>query len=100
MPPRRVWLWVCWTGWPDEVTVPVIVADAGYGRSVSFRLALEERGWSYIMAVDPKEIPQPGNGTDTGPHRGRGNDQGCALRSQVTAADARLTTWPSCGADG
>ncbi len=37
--------------------VPVIVADAGYGRSVAFRLALEERGWSYVMAVDPKEVP-------------------------------------------
>ncbi len=41
------------------LTVPVIVADAGYGRSVSFRLALEERGWSYVMAVDPKEIARP-----------------------------------------
>ncbi|MHA5055147.1 IS701 family transposase [Streptomyces sp. SD15] len=39
--------------------VPVIVADAGYGRSVAFRLALEERGWSYVMAVDPKEIARP-----------------------------------------
>ncbi|MEU7516778.1 IS701 family transposase [Streptomyces sp. NPDC042898] len=39
--------------------VPVIVADAGYGRSVSFRLALEERGWSYVVAVDPKEIARP-----------------------------------------
>lgn len=39
--------------------VPVIVADAGYGRSVSFRLALEERGWSYVMAVDPKEVARP-----------------------------------------
>ncbi|MFF3342748.1 IS701 family transposase [Streptomyces flavidovirens] len=38
------------------LAVPVIVADAGYGRSVSFRLALEERGWSYVVAVDPKEI--------------------------------------------
>ncbi|MFI1106335.1 IS701 family transposase [Streptomyces melanogenes] len=38
--------------------VPVIVADAGYGRSVSFRLALEERGWSYVVAVDPKEVVQ------------------------------------------
>ncbi|WP_199571680.1 IS701 family transposase [Streptomyces murinus] len=36
--------------------VPVIVGDAGYGRSVSFRIALETRGWSYVMAVDPKEI--------------------------------------------
>ncbi|WP_199821067.1 hypothetical protein [Streptomyces fulvoviolaceus] len=33
----------------------VIVADCGYNRSVSFRLALEERGWSDGMAVDPKE---------------------------------------------
>jgi hypothetical protein len=37
-------------------TVPVIVADAGYGRSFSFRLALEQRGWGYVMAVDP---PRP-----------------------------------------
>ncbi|MFF5475065.1 transposase [Streptomyces achromogenes] len=26
------------------------------GRRVSFRLALEQRGWTYVMAVDPKEI--------------------------------------------
>ncbi|WP_189944355.1 IS701 family transposase [Streptomyces aurantiogriseus] len=41
------------------LAVPVVVADAGYGRSVTFRLALEERGWSYVMAVDPKEIARP-----------------------------------------
>jgi SRSO17 transposase len=41
------------------LAVPLIVADAGYGRSVCFRLALEERGWSYVMAVDPKEIARP-----------------------------------------
>ncbi|CAM5518164.1 IS701 family transposase [Streptomyces rimosus] len=41
------------------VAVPVIVADAGYGRSVSFRLALEERGWFYVLAVDPKESARP-----------------------------------------
>ncbi|MET9515846.1 transposase [Streptomyces sp. NPDC002994] len=35
------------------------VDDAGYGHSVSFRLAPEERGWSYVMAVDPKEITRP-----------------------------------------
>ncbi|MFG3253243.1 IS701 family transposase [Streptomyces sp. NPDC048172] len=39
--------------------VPVLVADAGYGRSVSFRLALEARGWSYVMALDPKETARP-----------------------------------------
>jgi SRSO17 transposase len=47
------------------LAVPVIVADAGYGRSVSFRLALEDRGWSYVMAVDPKEIARP---ADAVPH--------------------------------
>ena len=36
--------------------VPVIVADCGYGRSVGFRLAPEERGWSYVVAVDPKPV--------------------------------------------
>ncbi|MER7408460.1 IS701 family transposase [Streptomyces sp. NPDC000070] len=41
------------------LVVPVIVADAGYGRSVSIRLAPEERGWSYVMAVDPKQIARP-----------------------------------------
>ncbi|MFI1607648.1 IS701 family transposase [Streptomyces griseofuscus] len=41
------------------LAAPVVVTDAGYGRSVSFRLALEERGWSYVMAVDPKEIARP-----------------------------------------
>ncbi|MFJ9041882.1 IS701 family transposase [Streptomyces sp. NPDC102406] len=39
--------------------VPVLVADAGYGRSVGFRLALQERGWPYVMAVDAKEIARP-----------------------------------------
>ncbi|MFP3989520.1 IS701 family transposase [Streptomyces sp. E11-3] len=39
--------------------VPVIVADSGYGRSVSFRLALEARAWTYVMAVQPKEIARP-----------------------------------------
>lgn len=34
--------------------MPVIVVDAGQSRSVSFRLALEGRGWPYVMALDPK----------------------------------------------
>ncbi|MFF5139257.1 IS701 family transposase [Streptomyces sp. NPDC013157] len=41
------------------LAVPLVVADAGYGRSVCFRLALEERGWSYVMAGEPKEIARP-----------------------------------------
>ncbi|MFE9069003.1 hypothetical protein [Streptomyces violaceusniger] len=37
----------------------MIVVDVGHGRSVSFWLALKERDWSYVLAVDPKEIVQP-----------------------------------------
>ncbi|MFF4752916.1 transposase [Streptomyces sp. NPDC001270] len=48
------------------LVVPVIVADAGYGRSVSFRIELEERGCSYVMAADPKEIARP---VTAGPHQ-------------------------------
>ncbi|MFF4504093.1 transposase [Streptomyces sp. NPDC001401] len=40
-------------------SVPVLVADAGYGRGVYFRLALEERSCSYVMAVEPKETDRP-----------------------------------------
>ncbi|KUM91867.1 transposase [Streptomyces yokosukanensis] len=52
------------------LVVPVIVADAGYGRSVSFRLALEERGWSYVMAVDPKGIARPATAEPSQPAYG------------------------------
>ncbi len=37
----------------------MLVADAGYGRSVSFRLALRDRGWSYVLAVEAKEVARP-----------------------------------------
>ncbi|KUF12884.1 hypothetical protein AT728_39960 [Streptomyces silvensis] len=47
-------------GLPDRLAdelgrAPVIVADAGCDRSVSFRQALEDRSWSYVVAVDPEE---------------------------------------------
>ncbi|MFF4029592.1 IS701 family transposase [Streptomyces sviceus] len=58
-------------GWLPSV--PVIVADCGYGRSVCFRLALEERGWSYIVAVEPKEIARPaGAKPELPPYQGWG----------------------------
>ncbi len=38
------------------LAMPVIVADAGYGRSISFRLALEERGWSRIQRSDHPQL--------------------------------------------
>ncbi|MFC9853896.1 IS701 family transposase [Streptomyces prasinus] len=53
--------------WPPRV--PVIVADAGYGRGVSFRLALEQRGWSHVMTVDPKEIARLAMAEPCSPHR-------------------------------
>ncbi|MFD7920106.1 transposase [Streptomyces sp. NPDC059740] len=52
------------------VAVPLLVADAGYGRSVSFRLALEERGWSCVMAVDAKEVVQPASAVPVQPGQG------------------------------
>ncbi|MGW2232227.1 transposase, partial [Streptomyces formicae] len=39
-----------------DLTVPVVVADCGYGRSVGFRLALEDRGLNYMVAVEAKEV--------------------------------------------
>jgi SRSO17 transposase len=35
---------------------PVVVADAGYGASTPFRLALEERDLSYVLALTGKEV--------------------------------------------
>ncbi|MFD9864461.1 IS701 family transposase [Streptomyces alboflavus] len=42
-----------------ELRAPVVVADCGYGRGVGFRLALEERGLSYAVAVEAKEVAHP-----------------------------------------
>uniref|UniRef100_UPI0035A23895 transposase n=1 Tax=Streptomyces rishiriensis TaxID=68264 RepID=UPI0035A23895 len=40
---------------------------------VCFRLVLEERGWSYIVAVEPKEIARPaGAKPELPPYQGRG----------------------------
>ncbi|MFD9631485.1 IS701 family transposase [Streptomyces violascens] len=44
-------------GW--GLAAPVVVADCGYGRSVGFRLALEERGLTYAVAVEAKEVAHP-----------------------------------------
>lgn len=37
----------------------MVVADAGYGASTPFRLALEERGLSYVVALTGKEVAHP-----------------------------------------
>jgi hypothetical protein len=66
---------------------PVIVADCGYGRSVSFRLVVEAGGRSYVMAVDPKEIAlgfgQPRGGLPCRAHRA--GEGGC--RSALAGSD-------------
>ncbi len=36
-----------------------MVADAGYGVSTPFRLGLEERGLSYVLALNGKEVAHP-----------------------------------------
>ncbi|MFC4465331.1 IS701 family transposase [Streptomyces xiangluensis] len=41
-------------GW--GFTPPVVVADAGYGTSTPFRLALEEQDLSYVLALTGKEV--------------------------------------------
>ncbi|MFJ2774965.1 IS701 family transposase, partial [Streptomyces sp. NPDC087300] len=43
-----------------DLTAPVVVADCGYGRSVGFRLALEDRGLDYAVAVEAKEVAHEG----------------------------------------
>ncbi|MFF3249413.1 IS701 family transposase [Streptomyces sp. NPDC002870] len=42
-----------------QLTARVVVADAGYGASTPFRLALEERGLSYVVALTGKEVAHP-----------------------------------------
>ncbi|WMI61361.1 transposase [Streptomyces rochei] len=47
------------TDW--QVKASVVVADAGYGVSTPFRLGLEQRGLSYVLALTGKEVAHPGN---------------------------------------
>ncbi|MFE7169834.1 IS701 family transposase [Streptomyces sp. NPDC057616] len=49
-----------------QLKAPVIVADAGYGVSTPFRLALQERGLSYVLALQGKEVAHP---EDAEPHQ-------------------------------
>lgn len=59
--PRRTWLALGLLDRPAAwlPAVPEILVDSSYGPSVTFRLALEERGWSYLMAVDPNGTARP-----------------------------------------
>ncbi|MDX2809489.1 IS701 family transposase, partial [Streptomyces scabiei] len=49
-----------------QLKAPVVVADAGYGVSTLFRLGLEERGLSYVLALTGKEVAHP---DEAEPHR-------------------------------
>nr|BFD87933.1 hypothetical protein StreXyl84_73340 [Streptomyces sp. Xyl84] len=51
-------------GW--QLKAPVVVADAGYGVSTSFRLGLEERGPTHVLALNGKEVAHP---EDVEPHQ-------------------------------
>ncbi|MFJ9012878.1 IS701 family transposase [Streptomyces canus] len=42
-----------------QLQAPVIVADAGYGVSTPFRLGLQERGLTYVLALQGKEVAHP-----------------------------------------
>ncbi|MDX3175696.1 IS701 family transposase, partial [Streptomyces scabiei] len=44
-----------------KLKAPVVVADAGYGVSTPFRLGLQERGLSYVLALNGKEVAHPEN---------------------------------------
>lgn len=42
-----------------QLKAPVVVADAGYGVSTSFRLGLQQRGPAYVLALTGKEVAHP-----------------------------------------
>ncbi|WP_431193206.1 IS701 family transposase [Streptomyces tendae] len=54
------------TDW--QLKAPVVVADAGYGVSTPFRIGLEERGLTYVLALTGKEVAHP---EDAEPHQPR-----------------------------
>lgn len=62
----------------DELTEwgripPVVVADAGYGDTTAFRLALTERGIDYVVAVKAATSAHPGDAVpEAQPYSGRG----------------------------
>ncbi|WP_009478742.1 IS701 family transposase [Rhodococcus sp. JVH1] len=52
---------------------PVVVADAGYGDTTAFRLALTERGIDYVVAVKGATSAHPGDAVpETAAYTGRG----------------------------
>jgi SRSO17 transposase len=50
-----------------------VAADSGYGDAALFRQGLDERGFSYVLQVDPDALAHPGDAAPvTPPYTGRG----------------------------
>lgn len=59
----------------DDWTLPKlpVVSDSGYGDATEFRLGLDQRGFDYVVEVEPTATAYPGHAVPvTPPHRGRG----------------------------
>jgi len=50
-----------------------VVADSGYGDATEFRLGLDERGFDYVVEVDPTATAYPADAAPAPrPYTGRG----------------------------
>jgi SRSO17 transposase len=81
-----------------------VAGDSGYGDSTEFRLGLTERGFAYVLEVEPTATAQPGDATPMAqPYSGRGRPPAPAyphepltLRELALAAgrqSCRVVTW-------
>nr|WP_231138048.1 transposase [Rhodococcus opacus] len=80
----------------DELTEwgripPVVVADAGYGDTTAFRLALTERGIDYVVAVKGATSAHPGDAVpETAAYSGRGRPSTPRYGPHTTCKDLVL----------
>lgn len=86
------------------VEVPLVIADAGYGDAIAFRLGLEERGLVYAVGISSRPTAHPGHARPaTPPCQGTGRpptakypDKPQAVKNLVIAAGrqaARPVSW-------
>ncbi|WP_016695792.1 IS701 family transposase [Rhodococcus rhodochrous] len=72
-------------------TPPVIVADAGYGDSATFRQGLTDRDLTYVVAVKGATLAHPGDAVPaTAPYSGRGRPPTRRYPAVVTCKDLVL----------
>ena len=70
---------------------PVVVADAGYGDTTAFRLALTERGIDYVVAVKGATSAHPGDAVpETAAYSGRGRPSTPRYGPHTTCKDLVL----------